>query len=241
VSEAKLLVLLPTAGEGDPACELPLEVGKEYVLGRAPLSEENGVEVLAEGVSRRHLLLRVLRDAIEAEDMGSTYGTRRNGVPITSTRITDRPVVLCIGDAEIQITPPSRTGATELRTERVITTASLRRILVILCRDHVVPPAMRGAWVLTDMEISAILGGTPNAGTVGKDIKRIALTAGLETPSTREALIDWAVASREISAVDAAELDRFLLTERGLPPYEDRVRTFDRSTRLRRNLQQRRD
>lgn len=236
MSGAKLVVLLATGSEGTEPRDVALEIGREYVLGRAPLAEEEGIEVAAEGVSRRHLLLRVRRDAIEAEDLGSTFGTTRNGVPITVTRIADRPVVLRIGDAELVITPPARAGATEMHSEKLVRTASLRRILVILCRDHVIPPATRGAWVLTDEEISAMLGGTPNAGTVGKDIKRIAVTVGLEVPATREALIDWAIASREVTAVDAPALDRFLIRERGLPSYEDRIRTFERSTRLRRNL-----
>jgi pSer/pThr/pTyr-binding forkhead associated (FHA) protein len=231
-----LSVFVSGSEELDAVVDMPLEVGKSYVVGRSPLVEDDGIQIEADGVSRRHLMLTVLRDAVEAEDLGSSYGTTRNGIPVNLTRIADRPATLVIGDARLVVTPPLRGDATELRHERRITVASLRRILVILCRDHVVAPGNRGAWILTDEEISAVLGGTPNAGTVGKDLKRVAATVGLEAPATRESIIDWAIASREVSQADAHELDAYLTLERGLPSYDDRIRTFERSTRLRRNL-----
>jgi hypothetical protein len=233
---ALLSVFVSDPEEVAVVVDRPLETGKDYVLGREPLAEEEGIVVDAGGVSRRHLLLSVLRDAVEVKDLGSRYGTTRNGVGVITTRIADRPATFVLGNARIVVTPPVRGDATDLRHERRITVASLRRILVILCRDHVIPPGNRGAWVLTDEEISAVLGGTPNANTVGKDLKQIAKHVELAAPATRESIIDWAIASHEVSAADARELDEFLTVERKQPSYDDRVRTFERSTRLRKNL-----
>ena len=114
-----------------------------------------------------------------------------------------------------------------------------RRTLAILCRDHVVPPTGRGAWVLGDEEISAILGGTPNAGTISKQIAELSRMLGLAHPpkSIREALIDWAVASGEIDSADVAAVDDELVRRTGMT-YDDRIRSFERSARLRRNVQQ---
>jgi hypothetical protein len=215
--------------------DMPLQLGEEYVIGRAPLPEEQGVVVDAHGVSRRHVMLIVHRDSVEVRDLDSSYGTKRNGFPIEMIRVADHPTSLILGDARVLVTPPPRGDATEFRHERQITTASLRRILVILCRDHIIPPANRGAWVLTDEEISAVLGGKPNAGTVGKDLRNIADLVELKAPATRESIIDWAIASHEVSATDAHELDTFLAS-RGLGPYDDRIRFFGRSKRLRQNL-----
>jgi hypothetical protein len=215
--------------------DMPLQPGEEYVVGRAPLPGELGVVVNAHGVSRRHVMLIVHRDSVEVRDLDSSYGTKRNGFPIEMIRVADHPTSLMLGDARLLVTPPLRHDATEFRHERKITTASLRRILVILCRDHIIPPSNRGAWVLTDEEISAVLGGKPNAGTVGKDLRHIADLVDLKAPATRESIIDWAIASHEVAAGDAHELDSFL-AGRELGPYDDRIRFFDRSKRLRQNL-----
>jgi hypothetical protein len=232
---ATLSVFVSDPDESALIVDMPLEIGQDYVVGRAPLAEEHGVVVEAHGVSRRHLMLTVQRDAVEVRDLDSSYGTKRNGFPIQMIRIADRPTSLILGNARLVVTPPVRDDATEFRHERQVATASLRRILVILCRDHIIPPANRGAWVLTDEEISAVLGGKPNAGTVGKELRQIADLVELRAPATRESIIDWAVASHEVSSSDAHELDVFL-TGRDLGPYDDRIRVFERTRRLRQNL-----
>jgi hypothetical protein len=232
---ALLSVFVSDPDEIPVIVDMPLQLGEEYVIGRAPLPEEQGVVVDAHGVSRRHVMLIVHRDSVEVRDLDSSYGTKRNGFPIEMIRIADHPASLMMGDARLLVTPPMRHDATEFRHERQVTTASLRRILVILCRDHVVPPGNRGAWVLSDEEISAVLGGKPNAGTVGKDLRQIADLVGLRAPATRESIIDWAIASHEVGAADAHELDTFLAS-RSLGPFDDRIRVFDRTKRLRENL-----
>jgi FHA domain len=216
----------------------PLQVGDECVVGRAPLAEEAGIVVDAERVSRRHVELVVTRNAVVVRDLESTYGTYRRGTRVASVRIADRQETLAIGAAELVIVPPARDHQTMRDRRRLVTTEAQRRTLAILCRDHVVRPSGRGAWILGDEEISAILGGTPNAGTISKQIADIARLLDLEHPpkSIREALVDWAIATGEIDAADIAMVEDELVRRTGMG-YDDRIRSFERSVRLRRNVE----
>jgi pSer/pThr/pTyr-binding forkhead associated (FHA) protein len=234
MSGARVTITLP----GRRPQVFDLAPGDERIIGRRPLPDEDGIVIDATGVSKRHLSLVVARESVAVTDLDSTYGTFRKGTRIGGVRVADRPETLQIGVAEITIRPPERSDRTAFGHTRLVTIESHRRVLVVLCRDHVVPPSHRGAWVLGDEEISAVFGGTPNAGTISKTIAEIAKSLALEHPSRaiREALIDWAVATREVSVMDIVALDAYL-TEKVGGTYEDRVRSFERSTRLRRNLE----
>jgi diguanylate cyclase (GGDEF)-like protein len=64
----------------------PLAIGRELVLGRR---EDADLQILDDGVSRRHATLRVDGDAAVVADQGSQNGTYVDGSRITEVRIRD--------------------------------------------------------------------------------------------------------------------------------------------------------
>jgi len=220
---------------GQPDRVVRLPAGLDVIVGRRPepTGDEWGLEVDARGVSRRHLALRVLPGAVEVRDLGSTNHTFLDGAPVTSVRLTGHPGTLRLGDAMLVVEPPpdaDRTGV--MRTVR-ISTPGLRVKLLALCRDHVIPPRGRGAWVLTAEDLSSLLAvnGTPRPSSVADDVKDVKRLAGIPGASTAQ-LIDWAIATREVVDADMAELDAYLM-ERFGKTYEERILEIPRGQFLR--------
>lgn len=227
------VVTVVVAGRPDLTVELPQ--GVTVVVGRRPepAPGERGLEVDAPGVSRRHLALRAVPGAVEVQDLGSTNHTFLDGAPVGTVRLTSPRGTLRIGDAALVVEPPpdpDRTGV--LRAMRIMT-PGLRVKLLALCRDHVIPPRGRGAWVLTADDLSALIAvnGTPRPSSVADDLKDVKRLAGIPGASTAQ-LIDWAIATREVVDADMAELDAYLM-ERFGQTYEERILEIPRGQFLR--------
>ncbi|HWH13490.1 MAG TPA: FHA domain-containing protein [Miltoncostaeaceae bacterium] len=231
MSEGRLRVIVP--GQPDRVAALP--AGVSVVVGRRPepAGDERGLEVDARGVSRRHVALRTVAGAVEVRDLGSTNHTFLDGAPVTAVRLTGARGTLRIGQALLVVEPPpdaDRTGV--LRLMR-ITAPGLRMKLLALCRDHVIPPRGRGAWVLTSEDLSSLLAvnGTPRPSSVADDVKDIKRLAGIPGATTPQ-LIDWAIATREVVDADMAELDAHLM-ERFGQTYQERILEIPRGQFLR--------
>lgn len=231
MSTASIRIVVP--GRDDEDHRLPH--GVPVILGRRPDPgpDERGVVVDAAGVSRRHVALRVTEDGVEVRDLRSTNHTYLDGAPIRTARLSGPPSELRIGGAQVVVTPPADADRTDAYRAVRITTPGLRMKLIALCRDHVVPPRGRGAWVLTAEDLSALIAvnGTPRPSSVGDDIKDIKRLAGIPGCTTAQ-LIDWAVATREVVAADVAELDAYLMDRVGRT-YDERILEIPRGTHLR--------
>lgn len=182
-------------------------------------------------VSRRHLTISLRDDGVHVADQRSTAGTLARGLPITTLRIATRPEVLQLAGAEILVVPPGDGSLTRSRRNLRLRQPMLRVKLVTLCRDHLIPPYGRGAWVLRAKDLAEILAvdGSPNEATLTKDLANIKGLVGVSGATTEE-LIDWAVASREVTAADAVDLDEYLLRERGATYDELVLRTTRAAT-----------
>jgi hypothetical protein len=80
-------------------CKLPVHEGEELVIGRRA-----DVELLVDDdyVSRRHLRIVVRRGRHLAEDLGSRWGTKLNGRPLTAPTELKHEDVLRIGKTRIE-------------------------------------------------------------------------------------------------------------------------------------------
>ena len=86
-------LIFGTALEGDafgaPAVQLPKLVegsGREHAVreGETIVGREGDVALASTGVSRRHAKLTKSGDSVTLEDLGSTNGTKRDGVPLAA-------------------------------------------------------------------------------------------------------------------------------------------------------------
>ncbi|MEZ5227725.1 MAG: FHA domain-containing protein [Acidimicrobiales bacterium] len=67
--------------------------------------ETDGITIDDPAVSRRHLVLRPLDDAVEVEDLDSANGTRIDGARLRGTRRVGAGSTIEIGDSTIRISP----------------------------------------------------------------------------------------------------------------------------------------
>jgi hypothetical protein len=79
--------------EGLPAASLVLSGGRRVVIGAEPLVigrlPDCAVVIADQNVSRRHAEVRRRGGAVVLVDLGSTNGTRINGVPVREQRLVD--------------------------------------------------------------------------------------------------------------------------------------------------------
>jgi len=212
----------------DQVEELP--EGQDVVVGSVAQPEGLCIVVAARGVSRRHVLLRADGACVSVEDLGSTYHTLLDGLPIRTHRVL-QPTAIGVGDATLLIEPAPPVGPpTERLRARRVTRPAHRRALVALCRDHLVRPHGRGTWVLTYRELSHLFNDSPNENTFGDVVQ--AMTKELQIPAGPEALIDWAIVTGEVGPDDVAWLDDELRARTG-QGYEEQIRKIPRFEYLR--------
>lgn len=84
-------------GEEAPAGWVVLPDGRRVAIGEEPVTigrlPECGIPLSDANVSRRHAELRRVASEVVISDLGSTNGTRVNGVPVREQRLADGDVV----------------------------------------------------------------------------------------------------------------------------------------------------
>jgi hypothetical protein len=222
----------PKSGEKPafPRLVQELEPGVAYLLGSGPTSSELDVECVTiggfgvpMGLSRNHVTLHVTSRAVEVRDH-SRFGTFRKHGKVTEPVQLTRPEALSLaGVVRVLVEPPAgehdEPDETRLPLTPAISGTMRRHVVAALAADHIVPPDSRGAYLLTDDELAIVFRLSPD--TTKEHLQKArgqikdSLGASGEDPRSREELIDWVKAWREITELDVAAMNAYLVTETG--------------------------
>jgi DNA-binding NtrC family response regulator len=115
---------------GDRAHTIELPLVGSIVVGRG---SESDLRVSAEGVSRRHAILKIDRDAISVADMGSKNGTHVNGKKIASEQPLAHGDEVRVGDARLVI---ARRSPTSSAPTVLLHDAFFARLRIEVARAH---------------------------------------------------------------------------------------------------------
>jgi FHA domain len=214
-----------------------LDVGAVYLLGSAPTSDDPAVQCVTigtfgkpDGVSRNHVALHVMSGKVEVHDH-SRHGTFRKQMRVTDPITLTRPESLSLaGVVRVTVEPPAAIRdpleSTRLPRQAAITGTVRRHVVAALAADHIVAPESRGAYLLSDDELAVLFRFSPDNAKEHLQRARSQIKDALEDadsdPRSREELIDWVKAWREITEIDIAAMDAYLRAETGRG-YEDAI------------------
>jgi hypothetical protein len=226
--------------------DIELEPGLVYLLGSDPTTDDPAVRCVTvggfgrpEGLSRIHVALHVAGSTVEVRDH-SSFGTFRKHTRVSEPLTLRVPATLNLaGVVALRVEPPTADLASPDRTvsphRQVISGPVRRHVVAALAADHIVVPEWRGAYVLTDDELAVIFRFSSENAKEHLQRARAQIEQSLgrseENPRSREELIDWVKRRREITEIDVAQMNAYLVagTGRGYEAALDEVVTRRRA------------